>query len=266
MPLEARSQDAVRILLLNPNSSHEMTHGMEEAIRGLDLPKSLEIDTYTAPQNSPASINDGGDLDASTEIVVADLAMRSDIESYDAILVACYSVHPLVARLGERFAGSIFVTGIFESSILTALALLPPYAPSDGSPKMWGIVTTGTFWEKHLSEGVRAFLGQAQGTTNVKFAGVYSTGLDAGDFHGGIPPTVVYQKLRNATQRLLATGNVGCIVMGCAGMAGLEKLIRDVVREQYGHEAGSRMCVVDGVKAGVSLLHQTIQNTRAFRE
>ena len=32
-------QSVVRVLVLNPNSSKDMTHGVEEAIRSIDLPK-----------------------------------------------------------------------------------------------------------------------------------------------------------------------------------------------------------------------------------
>lgn len=193
--------------------------------------------------------------------------MEHAARTYDAILVACFSVHPLVKQLAKRLAGrNVLVTGIFEASIATALTLLPAYPLEDGASwTTWGIVTTGKFWEAHLTEGAAAYLGQTSEQSR-KFAGVFSTGLDAGDFHGGVSPEVIRAKLKTATKDLLESSDVGCVVMGCAGMAGLEDIIRDAAREQYGQEAGSRVLIVDGVKAGAGLLDQAVKNTRMFRE
>ncbi len=199
-------------------------------------------------------------------MVLGAFDLNHAVRSYDAILVACFSVHPLVEELGELLEHKVIVTGIFESSILAALSLLPPYAVRNQPPKTWGIVTTGKFWEAHLADGVRSFLGQDHDTTSLKFAGVYSTGLDAGDFHGGVSPKVIREKLKLATKKLLAGSVVACVVMGCAGMAGLEAIIREAAREQYGSEVAKRICVIDGVKAGVGLLGQAVRNARMFRE
>lgn len=222
--------------------------------------QSTEIYTYTAPQESPASINDGNDLLTSTEVVSQNVTSTGVLKQYDAVLVACFSVHPLVGKLAELEGayGKLAVTGIFEASILTCLSLLPPQ-------QKWGIVTTGKFWEDHLTKGVNAFLGAEAQALNSKFVGVETTGLNAGDFHGGVDPAVIREKLSEATRRLLTQGNLECVVMGCAGMAGLEQIIRSVALEEYGTERGSRILVVDGVRAGVGLLEQMVRNKRAFR-
>lgn len=167
-----------------------------------------------------------------------------------------------------RDAPSVSVTGIFEASILASLPLLGPPVPREGHrerPMRWGIVTTGKFWEKHLTDGVKEFLGQELGAANAKFAGVQTTGLDAGDFHGGVDPEVIRQKLEEATKRLLETTAVECVVMGCAGMAGLEEIIRGVARREYGKEAGDKIFIIDGVRAGVGLLEQTVRNRKMFQ-
>lgn len=130
---------------------------------------------------------------------------------------------------------------------------------------MWGIVTTGQFWETHLHEGVRLFLGQVSGTANAKFAGVYSTGLRAGDFHGGISLDVIRQRMKNATRRLLLSSHISCVVMGCAGMTGLETIIRDTAIEEYGPEDGTDVCIIDGIKAGIGLLEQAVRARRIFQ-
>ncbi|KAK3904133.1 hypothetical protein C8A05DRAFT_32098 [Staphylotrichum tortipilum] len=248
-----------KILVLNPNSSQAMTHGLEEAIRAVDLNQSTEVYTYTAPAASPASINDGEDIRTSTEVVTAHLAETGLLKQYDAVLVACYSDHPLVGILSTKEGqfGTPAVTGIFEASILACLALLPP-------GKKWGIVTTGKFWDEHLTQGVNRFLGTGPMDVNAKFAGVETTGLEAGDFHGGVAPDVVRQKLREATARLFDKGDVECVVMGCAGMAGLEDILRSVAVDKFGATQARELLVVDGVKAGLGVLEQSIRNKRAF--
>lgn len=141
------------------------------------------------------------------------------------------------------------------------MSLLPPNSHGSSTNSLWGIVTTGKFWEQHLTDGVKNFLGsQAQSS---KFAGVQSTGLDAGDFHS-VDPEEVRQKLRDATQRLLESGDVRCVVMGCAGMAGLEDIIRRVAIDMYGKERGHKVAIVDGVKAGVLQLELAIKSRTIF--
>lgn len=226
--------------------------------------QSVNVHTYTAPPESPASINDAEGIQVSTDVVLKDLTQSGELDKYDGVLIACYSVHPLVGHLAERYKNKLAVTGIFEASVLTATSVLPPAILSAGSPQsQWGIVTTGVFWEEHLGTGVLKFLGQKAGSENVKFRGVASTGLSAGDFHR-VSAEEVNNKLQEATRRLLGGGGVGCVVMGCAGMAGLEEIIRTTAVKQYGTESGSSIFVVDGVKAGVLQLEQMVKSRRLF--
>ncbi|KAF6843255.1 hydantoin racemase [Colletotrichum musicola] len=253
----------IKILVINPNSSQDMTRGMERAIQGMPLHDSLEIHTYTAPAESPASINDDNDIRMSTDVVLRNLPKGPSPPDYDGVLVACYSVHNLVNAYAE-WHDERWLTGIFEASILTAMSLLLQSSDRFHVNK-WGIVTTGKFWEEHLADGVRHYLGQAEGAEDsAKFAGVVSTGLDAGDFHH-VSPSEVKAKLEEATRELLSKGDVGCVVMGCAGMAGLEDIIRASAVDLYGEELGNRVFIVDGVKAGIMQLEQTIRSRRLFR-
>lgn len=209
----------------------------------------------TASSNAPASIDDMEDIEMSTKVILTELpAIDFPRDGFDAILVACFSVHSLVPELSARF--DVPVTGIFEASILTALSLLKP-------GEQWGIVTTGSFWDKHLSDGVYDFLGVDAGR-NTKFAGVATSGLTAGDFHS-VSPEDVKAKLSLATKDLLKSGHVACVVLGCGGMAGLEGVIRSAATEVYGRKRADDLYIVDGVKAGIMQLHQSINGTRTFK-
>lgn len=185
------------------------------------------------------------------------------LEHYDGALVACYSVHTLVDRIATARNHRFPVTGIFEASILTVLPLLQR---EDDGATGWGIVTTGKFWEEHLTAGLKKYLGQSGEHNNILFHGVHSTGLDAGDFHGEVPPEVIHRRLKEATKRLLHQGRVHCVVMGCAGMAGLEDLVRSTIREEYPPELAERVYIIDGVRAGIGALEQMVKNRRMFRD
>ncbi|KFA67958.1 hypothetical protein S40285_03553 [Stachybotrys chlorohalonatus IBT 40285] len=245
---------SARILVLNPNSSEAMTKGMTTGIASLSLP--VEIDTYTAPPTVTGSIDDDKDLRDSTEAVLKDVEGQKDawVSKYDGILVACYSHHPLVSELGKLLR--IPVLGIFEASIMTAQSLL-----LESGESSWGIVTTGKFWEQNLSDGVRHFLGRE--IAERTFAGVFSSGLKAGDFHN-VSPEQVNKKLREAAEQLLRSRAIGCVVMGCAGMAGLETIIRDTVDDVYAGQTTPKVYIVDGVKAGVMQLEQIIHSKKIF--
>jgi Asp/Glu/hydantoin racemase len=113
---------------------------------------------------------------------------------------------------------------------------------------------------------VAAFLGSSTASSSFsdpRFAGVFSTGLNAGDFHT-ISQDEINVRLREATKRLLSSGNITCVVMGCGGMGGLQDMIRTIVIEEYGQERAKDVCIVDGVQAGVLQLQQTVLSRRVF--
>ncbi|KAI0473189.1 hypothetical protein GGR56DRAFT_677213 [Xylariaceae sp. FL0804] len=286
---------STRILVLNPNSSKAMTNAMCAVIPDMGLPYSTTITAYTAPADtSPASINDADTIAASHRAVTEDLLSLKPVpgprlqyslllRGYDGVVVACFSVHPLVSSLvqlwrtqqdhdgGEDSAWALAsppslpppqpqlaVTGIFEASVLAAVSLLLG-RPAD---ERWGIVTTGAFWEEHLTAGVRALIGRDGGQG--RFAGVFSTGLDASDLHDHDGGGGVVDKIRAATTRLLNAGGTGgrvtCVVMGCAGMAGLEDSIRGAAEAHSGYDfAYGELHVVDAVRAGVMQVENMIK-------
>lgn len=219
---------------------------------------------YTAPPESPSSINDSKDIDDSDNAVFKDLRYTGILKDYDGVLVTCYSSHPLVKNISILGGQRLLVTGIFEASILTALPLLS-WDP-DHMRTGWGIVTTGVFWEAHLTGGVKDFLGQPGRDKNSLFLGVHSTGLDAADFHGGVSPDLIRSRLKEATRRLLHEGRVQCVVLGCAGMSGLDEIVRSTIREEYPTEWTKSVYIIDGVKAGIGVLEQMVKNRMMFQD
>jgi len=142
------------------------------------------------------------------------------------------------------------VLGIFEASVSTALNLL-------GEEQIFGIVSTGRVWEQILGDAIREDLLGVEKMRRV-FAGVETLGLNAGELHGdGGGEGEVKKAVMAATGRLIDTDpamEVKVIVLGCAGMAGMEEWVREEVGRR-----GKEVRVVDGVKAGVGILQGLIR-------
>lgn len=174
--------------------------------------------------------------------------MQKHVAHHDGFLVACYSQHPLVPLLKEQDAirsSRKPVTGIFEASVSTSLQIIHP-------DEKFGIVSTGKVWESILTDATIAFLGTGSEASK-RFAGVETTGLNATDLHDA-PAEEVRKRMKDAVKRLLKRGKVGAICLGCAGMAGMDEMVREACVEELGDVEGKRVRVVDGVMAGVAWL------------
>lgn len=143
------------------------------------------------------------------------------------------------------------VTGIFEASVATSLQLI-------GRDELFGIVSTGKVWERSLSDAVVTLLGTGDVGSSNRFAGVETTGLNATELHDA-PADEVRQKMKAAVKRLIGRARVGAICLGCAGMAGMDQMVREACVEALGEQQGRRLRVVDGVQAGVGWLEGTIR-------
>ena len=194
---------------------------------------------FTAP-SGPSSINNDEDALASAHQCIHALVPQY-VNAFDSFLVACFSHHPLVSLLREATNNEKPVLGIFEASVTTALQLL---SPKTELREQFGIVSTGQVWEKLLTSAVNELLGTSSGGSD-RFAGVETTGLDATDLHDA-PQEEVKARMKEATRRLVGKGNVKVVILGCAGMAGMDEWVRE--------EVGKDVKIVDGVKAGIGAL------------
>ena len=120
----------------------------------------------------------------------------------------------------------------------------------------FGIVSTGSQWEEILLEAVADLLGN-EGSK--RYAGTQTTGLNANELHT-TPKDEIDRRIKEATKRLLASGDVQAICLGCAGMAGMDRTVREACVEALGEEEGSRVKIVDGVVSGVSFLDGALRS------
>lgn len=116
-------------------------------------------------------------------------------------------------------------------------------------------MSTGEVWRGVLGEAVGGMLGGEVGGR--VFAGVECVGVGAGELHAGDSGGAdVEGRVRGAVRRLVGgegegEGRVGVVILGCAGMVGMEEWVRG--------ECGEGVRVVDGVKAGVGILQGLVR-------
>ena len=257
-----------------------MTDALRPAVEGLGY-TSVEYTFFTSPTPGVESINSPDDARKSAEVCLP--ALEPLVAHHDAVLIACYSQHPLVAQLKAACARLTtgprrHVTGIFEASVLASLALV-----DEAAGEGFGIVSTGKVWEEALQSAVEGFLlghtGQSQSTA--RFHGCETTGLNASELHA-LPADEVRQRMVEATKRLLRHGvptsasgtaaavttmtttpskssAVKAICLGCAGMVGLDSAVRSACVEELGSEKGNEVYIVDGVKAGIGVLYGLVR-------
>ncbi|KAG8983081.1 hypothetical protein FRB93_007672 [Tulasnella sp. JGI-2019a] len=228
-----------RILVVNPNSSVPITDTLKNSIA---CPPGCILKYLTGPPSAPPSIDDDKTSLQSEEACFPLLNQAIFNGEIDAILIACYSDHPLVHSL-KSIHPSFPIIGIFEASIAHALLL----------GQAFGIVTTGAAWESALSTGVAKFLGFDSKSLGIpdmrqwrtkRFVGVESTGLGVNELHEADQEEVASRI--GAAAKSLVTKGADVICLGCAGMSGTGRIVASATE--------GRVTVVDGVQAGVDLL------------
>ncbi|CAD6574145.1 MAG: Arp2/3 complex subunit, actin nucleation center [Alectoria sarmentosa] len=282
----------IKILIINPNTNQLMTDSLRAPIENLgynnvqkpnpphplslksrtqtptDLPhypassKKPAADirrqtqyTYLTAPSGIASINNLADATESATHALPSILPH--LATHAAFLVACYSPHPLVARLRSLLTATNNkkpVVGIFEASVNRAMRMLLDEEEEEeedrrGEQRRFGIVSTGDVWKRILGDAVRGedlLGGERAGRW---FAGVQTCGLDAGQLHGH---EEVEERVKGAAKVFVdGADRVGVVILGCAGMVGMEGWVREVV--------GKEVRIVDGVRAGVDVLQTLVR-------
>ena len=143
-------------------------------------------------------------------------------------VVACFSAHPLVPALRELTSSPVH--GILEAPLLFASTL--------GSAI--GILTTSPRWVPLLKHDVHSL-----NLSSLNSCGVVSSGLSVLDLEH-LPRDQVVGRLSEVAKHELDEKR-GCdvIILGCAGMVGLEQVIKEACTPG--------MTVLDPVRCAVEL-------------
>ena len=252
-----------RILVVNPNSSEvrmgdvsglasrltaaqltlqSITAGLASSLEAVQ-PAGVRLSFLTGSSQCPPSINDAPTSIQSAQAVYAQIAKSSSLSplaySTDAILICCFSDHPLVAMLRHRYP-SLPCMHILESAISAALS---------SSQRPFAILTTGADMVHDIDRGVLGFMGGV----SARYAGCLATNLGVLELRDENSQEKVHRVIKEKVAELGHRG-VGAIVLGCAGMAGMEPYIRECLTASIGDNAASAVAIIDGAKAGIHLL------------
>lgn len=234
----------IHILVVNPNSTEAFTEVRYLFVLALTLaelhfqsmrdhltaaaPPGVTLSFLTAPAPAPASINS-----VTTSVLSASAALPSVLSRIAAaqphgILIACFSAHPLVPMLREQT--SIPVVGIMHAAILFASQL----------GGRVGVLTTDARWGPLLTHEIRA-----EGLEHLCAAGVLSSGLAVLELET-LPREEVLRALSTKARELVDQRGADVLVLGCAGMVGLDTAISTAV--------GPGVEVVDPVRCGMEMV------------
>jgi len=107
----------MRILVINPNSSAEMTESVEEVLHRIRRPDT-ELSVVCTPE-APVSIQSARDVALSVPPML-EIIRRADSDGVDAVIIACFSDPGLEAA---KEVSSALVLGIQETSLHVASLL-----------------------------------------------------------------------------------------------------------------------------------------------
>lgn len=191
-----------------------MSSHLSATFPGSNVPR-VRFECLTAPKSSPASITSmtTSILSAthSLDVVLARINDKGH-PAIRAVLVACFSAHPLVPMLRELT--TLPIVGIMEAGIL--------FASQVGGNV--GVVTTDKRWEPLLEHEIEGELGLKRQCS----AGVLSSGLSVLELET-LPKEKVYEALCKAARKMVHDREADAILLGCAGMVGLDKIIQEAV-------------------------------------
>ncbi|KAI5958354.1 DCG1 [Candida theae] len=204
----------MKILLVNPNSSANVSHNMRAV---LSPPDGVELETYTAPESAPREITGVETSKTSESIVLDDIKKRNIADNYDGFVVCCYSDHPLIRSLAALSGKPVI--GIMQATLL--------YALSNANLQKSFILTSTSGWEPILDKGIVDFMGVDKFPAK-KFQ--RTIGLDIAVTN--LANEEEYGKIRIKVADILnekyKDDEINCVLLGCAGMAGLSaKLAAD---------------------------------------
>lgn len=210
----------MRLLVVNPNTSREMTDAIHRAAEAAVGP-GVSVETVCAT-SGPRSIE--GHVDEAVSMLGTLEWVLRRIDDVDAFVFACFSAHLAIDATRELTRKPVL--GIAEAAM--ALASLVGHR--------FSIVTTSPRWKPLLEDAVRKY------GYETRCASVRSSGLAVLDLEA-LPREQVIERLVGEATRAVHDDGAEAIVLGCAGMADLEARLRESLD----------VPIVESVAAGVTL-------------
>ena len=211
----------MRILFINPNTTAEFTHRVQETVDQYAAPSTTAV--VCNPTAGPKSIGCIYDELLSSGPTLG-LAI-AEMDHYDAFVIACVSDHPAVYALREITNKPVI--GICEAAVYFACMLGYKFS----------IVTTDEAWEPLLADAVHHF-GLAERCASVRSIQMPVLALESAKSEQ------IYQIILKTSRLAIEQDNAEVICLGCAGMSGIDKKL----------EAELQVPVIDGVVAALKLM------------
>jgi allantoin racemase len=195
----------MKIMVINPNSSVDMTNHIRKALEGI---KRLETElTVTCPDKGPLAIESAYD-ETLAAFYSMDLVKKANAENYDAVIIACFSDPGLVAM--KEISG-ILVVGIQEVSIHVASMLGNKFtiltSVKKRIPSKYNDV-----WRNKLLYNL----------ASVRELGMTVTETDK-------RPDLAQKRIMEVARQAVEEDGAEVIILGCAGMVGYaEKVAKEL--------------------------------------
>lgn len=209
----------MRILVINPNTSEEMTRDIDREARQYARP-GTEIETV-CPSWGPRSIE--GHYEEELAAVAMLEVVRERAGDFDGVVIACYGDPGLYAA---REVSPVPVVGIAEASLLMACTIAHSFSIVTVLPRV-----------KPLLENTVRFHGLES-----RCASIRTTPLSVLDCERD--PEAAGREIVKASRLAIDEDDAEAICLGCAGMGPLDKTV----------EAQVGVPVLDGVACAVKLV------------
>ena len=186
----------MKIMVINPNSSKEMTGAIRKVLEKIKRPDT-EL-TVTCPEKGPIEISSAYD-ETIASFYMMDLIRQANQEKYDAVIVACFSDPGLVAA---KEVSDILVVGIQEATMHVAATL--GYKFSILTPGAKRIPSKyNDAWRNKLPNSL----------ASVRPLGMTVTETEA-------KPELAQERILDVARKAVEEDHAEVIVLGCAGMVG----------------------------------------------
>ncbi|UCH37762.1 MAG: aspartate/glutamate racemase family protein [Candidatus Bathyarchaeota archaeon] len=195
----------MKILVINPNTSTEVTHQIEESLKPYQR-TDVELDVVN-PERGPPGIESYYHK-AIAAVETIKLTQHAEKNQYDAVIIACFSDPGLE---GAREVVRIPVVGIGEASVLLAASL----------GHRFSIIAI----LKNSIPRAERLVGQLGLTP--KLASVREIGMGVVEMEEAKEKG--WQRILERCRSAITVDDAEVIVLGCAGMSGLaQKLQREL--------------------------------------
>ena len=191
-----------KILVINPNSNPDVTHGMAEALAPLQIEHRAEIECMTL-EEGPFGIESRHDAES---VVLPLRRVVLDRTDADAFVIACYS-DPGLALCREATVKPVF--GIQESGLFAALQ----------RGNRVGVIALGMASIKRHLPYIRA-LG-----LDSRLAGERPLHLSVAESEAAS----AFPRIKDVARTLVEDDMADTLLMGCAGMVGHVERLEDAL-------------------------------------